>query len=210
MSAPAVLVVALLAGSACLAAAAAEPAAEATRTFPLPGGHKVVARWAGDGTARVDVVPFGPGGGHGGVEPARDCLNDVPSSHQALAANAAAGVTPNKASDDACLVASGGLQGPLNYLEFHWSGDTGGYVQLWSTDQASSYELYCTAKDYANVGTGFGDAWVFVGEWNPSACTEIQKGLPPSMWYGYTAYIGNQNRNSGAAYALAATTISRI
>lgn len=206
-----VLASVLLAGPGLLALAAASPHDAPTRAFLLAPGLKLVGRATAGGGFDLAAVPLDASGASSGIEATRDCLNDVLVSTRPLTANLYAGAFPNVASAGACSRGWSGLQGPVNYLEFYWTGDTGGSVQLWSTDgSGSSYELYCESQNHANVGAGVADTWVFADEWTPSYCTEIRTGLPPSQWRGYVGSIGNSNRAQGSAYAVAATTLAPV
>lgn len=170
--------------------------------FTLPPGHKVVGRATEDGGFVLSTVPVGA---PLGVEPARDCLNDVLGSSQPLAAAILAPVDANVASEGDCARDAVGLQGPVNYLEFYWTGDSGGGIALSSTGHSGVFEVTCNAKSYAHGGAGVDDAWLAVEAWTPSTCRVVKEGPAPSTWPGYVGQVANWNSATGTAYGLALT-----
>lgn len=185
-------------------------------TLEVPPDHTIVGQVV-NGAFTLSVVPDGDVTAPTtqaafGVEPGADCENDVVdywyASAYPITANVLYPAAPNVASAGFCD-GSRGLYGPVNYLTFRTTGDSGGWLDLWSYD--GFYEIGCTPWFYgptamAGAGAGVGSQFKNTLDVQNSLCQIVQGGWQPSAWSSYDGQIVNWNYYYGDAYASVTTS----
>ena len=186
-------------------AATALPVVSAT--LHLPPGHVLVGRVV-DGEWSLDALP--PGDARAvGAEPAYDCVNDdvASSSWYPLSANLAFPAAPNLASAGHCD-GGRGLAGPVVYLAFSDTGDSGGRVVLMDAASSGWYEIACQhhassgpAASAAATGVGAASEWRVLHDGTSTSCLITTMGPKPSEFKAPQGWVLNGNARYGVTYA---------
>lgn len=174
--------------------------------FFLPAGSKVIGYATDDGGFRLAAVPLDtpapvPTGAATGFEPGYDCQNDVPGTEAPLTANAVASVVPRIAALGECT-GTRGLYAPVNYFEFHATGDNGGGITL--SSWYGHLEVSCAGRELGYVGVGVEEHWTTAIQGGGLHCRYYVTEVVPSRWHGpFTGGVGNWNLETGTAYGFA-------